>query len=106
MTNRTTYPISVSKLEDISQTECFVIVKATVIHYEGDKRSRTNPGHGYPAHTDHMVQVYEVFINEESFKDALALYVKQEQRPGNCQVRGFKFTPYITKTVVEVVVTP
>ena len=22
------------------------------IHFEGDERSRTNPGHGYPAHTD------------------------------------------------------
>jgi len=22
------------------------------VHFEGDERSRTNPGHGYPAHTE------------------------------------------------------
>ncbi len=29
----------------------FIIVVKGSYHVEGDERSRTNPGHGYPAHT-------------------------------------------------------
>jgi hypothetical protein len=34
---------------------------------EGDERSRTNPGHGYPAHTVNTVE-YAAFANEENWK--------------------------------------
>jgi hypothetical protein len=92
----------VNSLDDIPQTECWVIVKGTSVHHEGDERSRTHPGHGYPEHTDHFVQVYEVFTDEEIFKSQLAHEVK-EAHFGGSSVRGFKFTPYTTKTTVEVV---
>jgi len=29
-----------------------LIFKSRSIYHEGDKRSRTNPGHGYPAYTE------------------------------------------------------
>lgn len=29
-----------------------ITFETTYIHHEGDERSRTNPGHGYPAHTE------------------------------------------------------
>lgn len=29
-----------------------IIYNTTYVHVEGDERSRTCPGHGYPAHTD------------------------------------------------------
>lgn len=34
------------------------------IHHEGDERSRTNPGHGYPAHTE-VVKLVEHWITTE-----------------------------------------
>jgi len=91
----------VSKLEDIPNSECWVIVKGTSVTIPGDERSRTAPGHGYPEHTDHYVQVYEVFNNEEAFKGELAHQVK-DARFGSPTVRGFKFVPYVTKTEIVV----
>lgn len=38
------------------------------IHHEGDERSRTNPGHGYPAHTE-QVSTFKPFESEESLKN-------------------------------------
>lgn len=29
-----------------------IIYKSQSVYIEGDERSRTNPGHGYPAHTE------------------------------------------------------
>jgi hypothetical protein len=37
-------------------------------YVEGDERSRTNPGHGYPSHTEKYVAVIE-FETEEELKD-------------------------------------
>ena len=34
-----------------------IIVKTESIHHEGDERSRTNPGHGYPAYTENRTTV-------------------------------------------------
>ena len=34
-----------------------IVYETTSVHVPGDERSRTCPGHGYPAHTDN----YEVF---------------------------------------------
>lgn len=94
----------VRTLEDLSLTECWVIVKDGAVHHEGDERSRTHPGHGYPEYTERFVQIYELFENEQLFKDALASQVK-EQRFGSPSVRGFKLIPYTTKTIVEVIPT-
>lgn len=43
-----------------------VIVKEK-IHIEGDERSRTNPGHGYPAHTIEVPKFIE-FSDDEKFQ--------------------------------------
>ncbi len=33
------------------QSDVFAVVYVETHHVAGDERSRTNPGHGYPAHT-------------------------------------------------------
>lgn len=38
------------------------------IYHEGDERSRTHPGHGYPAHTEN-VETFKSFENEDLLKD-------------------------------------
>lgn len=40
---------------------------------EGDERSRTNPGHGYPAHTISTTQ-YAAFVSEQDWKEKIELY--------------------------------
>lgn len=97
------YPTFVSKLEDIPNQECWIIIKSLSIHTEGDERSRTNPGHGYPAGTDHYVQVYAVFTNEDEFKAELAHEISDRFGVAS---RGFKITPYIAKTVITITEAP
>ena len=47
----------VSSLADIPNEPHYVIVAIQSVHIPGDERSRTNPGHGYPEHTEHYVQM-------------------------------------------------
>ena len=42
-------------------------------YHEGDERSRTNPGHGYPAYTEEVdLTSHYVFRDESSWRAALA----------------------------------
>ncbi len=43
-------------------------------HVEGDERSRTHPGHGYPAHT-----VTYTKVEEFSSKDAMEKWVARQE---------------------------
>jgi hypothetical protein len=96
---RRKYPEYVHRLEDIPNKECWIIIKNLNIHTEGDERSRTNPGHGYPAGTDHYVQVYTVFTNEDEFKAELENEINDRFGGG---AKGFKVTPYVAKTTIEI----
>jgi len=53
----------------------FVFFEKTSIHHEGDERSRTNPGHGYPAYTEQITT--PVFSKDETeLKSRLASYMR------------------------------
>ena len=43
-----------------------LISKSRTINHEGDERSRTNPGHGYPAYSEQILSIeYYDFLNKE-----------------------------------------
>lgn len=46
----------------------YAVIVNEKIHIEGDERSRTNPGHGYPAHTLEIPKFIE-FPNDEKFQE-------------------------------------
>ena len=48
----------------------WVILKFSSISIPGDERSRTNPGHGYSAHSVPNVK-YDAYLTEEKFLAAL-----------------------------------
>ena len=48
--------IYVSSLDKIPKGPHFAIIKFGSIWIEGDERSRTNPGHGYPGHSRSTVE--------------------------------------------------
>lgn len=74
----------------------WVIMQFTSISIPGDERSRTNPGHGYPAHTESSVS-YEAYFSEEKFLDAVR---EIEGRSFSTNYVVFKSEPLtITKTV-------
>jgi hypothetical protein len=52
----------VEKVSDVPKTEHYAILvyKQHSVYHEGDERSRTHPGHGYPAYT-------EVFTKAEHY---------------------------------------
>lgn len=58
--------------EDVPKETHFAVLifKTRQIHHEGDERSRTHPGHGYPAHTEtvHIIE-YVVFSDEDEMKE-------------------------------------
>jgi hypothetical protein len=45
----------------------FAIIEFSQYYVEGDERSRTNPGHGYPGHSESKCE-YIVFDNELEWK--------------------------------------
>lgn len=51
-----------------------IIYNTTSVYIEGDERSRTNPGHGYPAHTE-TYDSFEHWVTE--YKDRLNAFVEK-----------------------------
>ena len=64
----------------------YAILEFSSIHIPGDERSRTNPGHGYDAHSVSRVQ-YTLFENKEEWEaeitrrttDSRGLYVSSDE---------------------------
>lgn len=52
---------------DIPSTPHYAIIEFRNIYIPGDERSQTNPGHGYPAHTE-TTSEYIVFKDKESWE--------------------------------------
>lgn len=48
----------------------WMIVKAKTIYHEGDERSRTHPGHGYPSYTEEVSEV-TTFTDYKKFVDTV-----------------------------------
>lgn len=63
--------IYVHKPEDVPACEHWAIIEGTSVFVPGDERSRTNPGHGYPEHTDNYI-TYTAYLDEAEFKRVLA----------------------------------
>jgi hypothetical protein len=52
---------------DIPSEPHYAILTFSSVYVPGDERSRTAPGHGYPAHHED-VMTYTVFLDEPEFK--------------------------------------
>jgi hypothetical protein len=52
----------ISKKDSVPSTPHYAALVFDSIYIEGDERSRTNPGHGYPAHSESVVK-YIQFTN-------------------------------------------
>ncbi len=46
----------------------YAVILNEQIHHEGDERSRTNPGHGYPAYTE-TISTFKPFKTYDEFVD-------------------------------------
>lgn len=61
---------SISDPTKIPKVKHWVILEPVSVNIPGDERSRTNPGHGYPEHTERFLS-YRVFLNEEKWKSVI-----------------------------------
>ena len=52
---------------DLPPGEHYAILVFGSVHIPGDERSRTHPGHGYPAHSEPKVE-YIVFTGREAWE--------------------------------------
>ena len=87
----------VTKKDDLPTEPHWAILKYESFTVPGDERSRTNPGHGYPAHTEYVVK-YEAYFTEESFLEAIQEL--EEAKYGRTSYTALKVEPLkIEKTV-------
>jgi len=59
--------------------EALLLLTNSSIHIPGDKRSKTNPGHGYPAH-DVKYMTIEVHDSESSLEQSILRHEKSKTK--------------------------
>ena len=57
----------------------YIIITYGTFYVDGDERSRTNPGHGYPAHTVDTQSVTE-YTDEDKWVQAIQYYTKIQKK--------------------------
>jgi hypothetical protein len=60
----------ISDPKDIPDIEHWAIIVGDSVHIPGDERSRTNPGHGYPAEDRKFIS-YQLYLTEEKLLAAI-----------------------------------
>lgn len=88
----------ISQIGAMPTQKHWAIVTYVSTYVEGDERSRTNPGHGYPAHTVQNTQ-YEAFATEVAWKQAIEKY---EARTLPVPYSAMLVTPARVSTSVEI----
>lgn len=61
----------IRSLNDVPKEPHYVILKIDSVHIPGDERSRTHPGHGYPASTEHHPEM-RVTTNKAHWEKEIA----------------------------------
>jgi hypothetical protein len=87
---------------EVPTTPHFAIIEFSTYYVEGDERSRTAPGHGYPGHSEHKCD-YIAFESEQEWKNEIDERMRRQY--GDKNFVALRITPAVvkTQTVVEVV---
>ena len=85
----------VSQENDLPVEPHWAILKFTTVSIPGDERSRTNPGHGYPAHTQSVVR-YEAYLTESAWLEAIKVL-----EAGHYSYTSYKAMKVIPHTVTR-----
>jgi hypothetical protein len=86
----------VNRLEDLPREAHFVIMKQSSYYTPGDERSRTNPGHGYPASTEYYVS-YVAYTDRKEWEAEIDRITRQHD-----SFRAFAVSPAKINTTVSV----
>ena len=74
----------------------YLIIRQKSIHHEGDERSRTHPGHGYPAYTETVQEVTEYTDYSKFCEHVKRLELYKEQ------YKAYSAEPVTVTTTVDV----
>lgn len=83
--------------EDMPTEPHYAVIEYTSTYIPGDERSRTCPGHGYPASTEYHVD-YIVFESHKHWETYITLKGSTER----AKITPIHVTPANIKTKVEV----
>jgi hypothetical protein len=86
--------------KDIPDVEHWAIIEQDSVYIPGDERSRTNPGHGYPAQTRDFIS-YEMYLTEDKLLQA----IKELEDPkygSKKDYRVIKVTPMKVSTSLNI----
>jgi hypothetical protein len=95
----------VHQATDVPDKEHWVIVKTDGVYIPGDERSRTNPGHGYPASTKNFLS-YEVYLTEEKLLAAIKELEEPRYGGNRTEYKVLKVTPMNVKKQMTITVAP
>lgn len=84
----------VHSLKDVPKEPHYVILKIRSVHIPGDERSRTHPGHGYPASTEHHPEM-RVTTNKAHWEKEIAEEIERDPKQQN-------FIAYFVPRIAEV----
>ena len=85
--------------KDIPNVEHWAIVEQDGVHIPGDERSRTNPGHGYPSHTQNYLR-YELYLTKE--KLLIAVKDREESTYSKKPYKVLQVTPMVINKTVSI----
>ena len=80
-------------------TDTWAIIKEETIHHEGDERSRTNPGHGYPAYSEKYT-TYKEYTDYSKFISDVEWHTKCRHT-----IKIVQVIPLTIKTELKIEVT-
>ena len=81
MSRKKPKPVHVTKRDDVPEEPHWAILTFSSINVPGDERSRTNPGHGYGAHTVSKVD-YKAFTDEYAWESEIEALEKAARDHG------------------------
>lgn len=92
-----------TKTCELPSDSFYAILYPESITIPGDERSRTNPGHGYPEHTEHSWRM-EVFSTREEWLAEVDRLSKRGGGYSATEFRAVRITPAKITTAVSVTV--
>jgi hypothetical protein len=93
--------VYVDSPDKLPKGEHWAIIEGSSVLIPGDERSRTNPGHGYPEHTEYHI-TYQAFTDKAEFEKELAHKIECSSRWGTKSVTGIHVSGvYQPKTHIE-----
>lgn len=93
----------ITDLSKFPEGEVYAILTIKSVHISGDERSRTAPGHGYPAHTETHPSL-QTFTSEAEWRAEIAdlMYPTYGYRK---EFKAFIIKPVEISAKVEVIIT-